>query len=84
MTDEPERAVSDYDQALRLDPGYVAAYDHRGRVHAWMNREEAAARNLELMLAFDAIRSPSAVESEGISRIEAQSLVIVRDCSISA
>ena len=39
---EPERAIADYDEAIRLDPMYTAAFTSRGREQQTLGRTEGA------------------------------------------
>ncbi len=50
---EYRRAIEDYDQALRLDPGYAIAYNNRGDVYNELDDYERAAKDWEQSIRID-------------------------------
>ena len=47
------RAIEDYDQALRLDPGLAAAYKNRGVAHEFLGAYDRAAWDWEQAIRID-------------------------------
>ena len=43
--DQPERAIEDYSQAIRLDPQYAKAYYNRGIAYGNLGQQEIANRD---------------------------------------
>lgn len=68
MTDQPERALEAFDQALSLNPCYVEANLHRGIVLAHLGRDEEAAT------AFAAARESGGGERAGVPSHHASQL----------
>jgi tetratricopeptide (TPR) repeat protein len=48
---EPEKAVADFTQAIKADPGYAAAYNDRGVAYSVLHRSADAARDYTRALA---------------------------------
>jgi len=51
--DEPDRAISDFDRAIQLDPKLAIAYGDRGIAHLYKGREVAAQSDFDSCLALD-------------------------------
>jgi tetratricopeptide (TPR) repeat protein len=50
----PARAMADYDEAIRLDPGHVPAYSNRGNIHLNTGRYESAIADYDRAIRLDA------------------------------
>ena len=46
-----DRAIADFDQAIRVDPGYTAAYTNRGQAYEGKGDKERAKADYEAALA---------------------------------
>jgi tetratricopeptide (TPR) repeat protein len=53
MKSDYEQAITDFSEAIRLDPNYVDAYFHRGAAYAGNNEIDLAIADIEALLLID-------------------------------
>ena len=64
-----EDAILDYDAAIRLNPGYVEAYNHRGLAKASLGRHKAAISDYDKAIRLNPTFAP-AYNNRGITKDE--------------
>ena len=61
-----ERALADYDEAIRLEPKYLQAYSNRGTVFLELGDDERAVADFDRAIAGDAMYA-SALHNRGLA-----------------
>src|SRR5262249_47557919 len=52
-TGDYDRAIRDYDEAIRLDPKFVRAYEERGAAYSWKGDYDRAIRDYDEAIRLD-------------------------------